>query len=252
MRTIREGSAGSAVGEMQALLTAKGFEVGEVDSKFGPATAKALRAFQAAHGLTVDGVCGAATWRELDVVSRRPQAPQLEELQELLTRGKATGPALGALQAAIKDIGKREDPPGSNAGPQIAHLVDGYREHWKWARKDYGKVAPAWCAMAASWWIRLGCGAQSWGETPMGDWFGGSNQWRAWAREHRCWSKYPNPGALLIIGDYKDAYHTGMVAYYDVADDKVISIEGNVSNAVTVMERRTTDIHGFINWWAAA
>lgn len=51
---------GDDVAEVQKLLTAAGHET-KPDGVFGPATDKAVRSFQEAHGLTADGIVGPAT-----------------------------------------------------------------------------------------------------------------------------------------------------------------------------------------------
>ena len=61
---IKQGSAGSIVCIMQGILDAMGYRL-EIDGDFGSNTAYALRAFQKAAGLTVDGICGAKTWKRL-------------------------------------------------------------------------------------------------------------------------------------------------------------------------------------------
>lgn len=61
---LRYGDAGPAVAELQRLLTAAGYET-SMDAVYGEKTQSAVRAFQAAHGLKVDGVAGAMTLREL-------------------------------------------------------------------------------------------------------------------------------------------------------------------------------------------
>jgi putative chitinase len=56
--------AGDAVVQLQQLLTAKGASIA-ADGKFGPATDRAVRAFQEQHGLQPDGIVGPRTWASL-------------------------------------------------------------------------------------------------------------------------------------------------------------------------------------------
>ena len=67
---LRKGSKGEAVKTLQRLLNALGFTDATekalvVDGSFGTATLYALKAFQNAKRLEVDGICGAATWGAL-------------------------------------------------------------------------------------------------------------------------------------------------------------------------------------------
>ena len=57
--TVRQGSSGPAVRELQQLLGIT------QDGVFGPGTATAVRAFQNANGLGVDGIVGPMTWDRL-------------------------------------------------------------------------------------------------------------------------------------------------------------------------------------------
>ena len=63
--TVRMGSKGTAVGELQKILKAKGYDVGTIDEIFGSKTLAAVKAFQKANGLTVDGIVGVKTWAAL-------------------------------------------------------------------------------------------------------------------------------------------------------------------------------------------
>lgn len=58
------------VRSLQHLLNAHGARIA-VDGIFGPATDSAVRTYQRARGLVVDGVVGAATWSSLIVTVRR-------------------------------------------------------------------------------------------------------------------------------------------------------------------------------------
>lgn len=61
--TLQKGNTGTAVEALQTLLSLAGADLGPtgVDGKFGDYTERAVMAFQAAHGLTPDGVVGPET-----------------------------------------------------------------------------------------------------------------------------------------------------------------------------------------------
>ena len=61
---LQKGSTGETVRTIQRILTSKGFYC-DPDGSFGGATETALKAFQRASGLTVDGSCGPETWTAL-------------------------------------------------------------------------------------------------------------------------------------------------------------------------------------------
>lgn len=64
MPLVKKGSKGEAVRKLQEMLNAKGYKL-NVDSDFGPATDAAVRAYQKANHLEVDGEVGPKTWSSL-------------------------------------------------------------------------------------------------------------------------------------------------------------------------------------------
>lgn len=71
VKVLKKGAKGDEVKAMQLLLIGYGFSCGKsgADGSFGGDTDKALRAFQKAKGLSVDGSCGPKTWAKLLGVS---------------------------------------------------------------------------------------------------------------------------------------------------------------------------------------
>ena len=59
--TLKKGSSGTGVENWQKFLNWYGSYGLKVDGKFGPLTKEATRAFQAANGLTDDGIAGPKT-----------------------------------------------------------------------------------------------------------------------------------------------------------------------------------------------
>lgn len=66
---LKRGDTGSHVETLQELLQI------HVDGKFGPSTETAVRQFQAAHRLVVDGKVGAYTWEVLFTIERPKAKP---------------------------------------------------------------------------------------------------------------------------------------------------------------------------------
>src|SRR3954452_23157286 len=78
-RPMREGKRGWDVAALQFLLHERGFEPGGFDGGFGPNTQNAVRRYQAAAGIGVDGVAGTGTLHALQggrlVTSGGPAGP---------------------------------------------------------------------------------------------------------------------------------------------------------------------------------
>lgn len=64
-RTLKNGSRGDDVKELQRILTKEGFQCGAADGIFGKATKKAVIEYQNSKGLVADGIVGEKTWKAL-------------------------------------------------------------------------------------------------------------------------------------------------------------------------------------------
>ena len=72
MAILKQGSTGEEVREIQERLQIEGFYTGPIDGDFGPGTDEAVKAFQRAAGLAVDGQVGDNTWARLFDDSQAP------------------------------------------------------------------------------------------------------------------------------------------------------------------------------------
>ncbi|MBL8599243.1 MAG: DUF3380 domain-containing protein [Devosia sp.] len=92
---LRMGAKGAAVRELQALLVRAGYQV-KVDGDFGPATKKAVKAFQKANDIAVDGVVGPETQGKLSAYRQgtgdKPGDQKVTEIPEVAVGG---GTAVG-------------------------------------------------------------------------------------------------------------------------------------------------------------
>ena len=65
METVKKGSKGEPVSQLQTKLNKLGFKL-TVDGQFGEATHNAVITVQSIFGYTVDGVVGQGTWNLMD------------------------------------------------------------------------------------------------------------------------------------------------------------------------------------------
>jgi len=65
LKHLRSMMRGDDVREVQKVLTAKGYDPKGIDGVFGKNTEKAVKAYQKAYGLKVDGIVGPKTWASL-------------------------------------------------------------------------------------------------------------------------------------------------------------------------------------------
>lgn len=132
---LREGASGDFVSRLQAALNKGGAGL-KVDGKFGPLTATAVKNFQRARGLAVDGIVGKNTWSKLQqvgwlhkggIVGQAMAAASMnkplksDEMMAVLQKGEYV-----IQKSAVKSIGtgilekinnaKRSFSPAPNAG----------------------------------------------------------------------------------------------------------------------------------------
>jgi peptidoglycan hydrolase-like protein with peptidoglycan-binding domain len=63
--SLKAGSQGTAVSELQSVLKLLGYYTDAVDGNYGQSTATAVSQFQKAAGLNPDGIVNAVTWERL-------------------------------------------------------------------------------------------------------------------------------------------------------------------------------------------
>lgn len=106
-QTLKNGSEGAAVTQLQSRLSDLYYYNGAIDGKFGATTELAVRVFQQRSGLTVDGVAGSGTQARLyspDAVAAPTVPPVTAPASGTLQTG-STGEGVYALQERLYDLG---------------------------------------------------------------------------------------------------------------------------------------------------
>ena len=110
--TLRKGSKGSEVTRLQNALKSLGYYNIAVDGIYGKGTVAAVKAFQSAKGLSVDGVAGPKTLTKLyesagsgSQAQNTPQPQTGSSSQYATLSSGSKGSAVSALQKKLKALG---------------------------------------------------------------------------------------------------------------------------------------------------
>ena len=164
MPTLRQGSRGSAVTDLQRRLATAGFSPGAADGIFGSATAAAVRSFQRARGLGADGIVGPQTWGALLGRSPSVGAPATPSVPTLppVPYRPASGLRARIVQVALQEWQRWGNGTIKESAPAMRKVLEDY---WLVAT---GRPPPAtnwwepyWSAVFISWVMyQAGAGSQ--------------------------------------------------------------------------------------------
>jgi peptidoglycan hydrolase-like protein with peptidoglycan-binding domain len=214
---LEAGAHGNSVLKLQQALKTAGYDPGPADGKFGPQTDAAVRRYQQAHDLDVDGVVGPATWRALrgaqpgsDDFGSRPTPPRVDGQTPRPPPANDAELRARILEVAQQEIGTTE-ATNRNDGAALKYP------------RFFGRGREAWCDDFVSW-------VNSMAGNPM-DQYNCETTRHTMVREGR-WKGKQNPKAGDIVlfdwdGDRR-ADHIGIVKSVN-RDGTLTTIEGNTS-----------------------
>lgn len=234
---VKQGDGGLPVKQVQEWLGFHRIHT-EIDSDFGPATARAVAQFQAARGFAATGVVDVYTWEELIAPMKRAMTP--------MAFPAGTPISHAVLQTARQQL--REHPielGGPNRGPWVRFYMDG--------RDGPDQL---WCAGFVTFLLRQACQALG---VPMP--IRGSHGCDELANQARRagrfvagptvdWDGLGSCQVFLLKKTPNDYFHTGLA--FSGSAGTFSTIEGNTdrggsSNGIEVEQRvRTTRNADFI------
>lgn len=149
---LRIGSSGYRVEALQRRLNELGYAVA-VDGDFGPAVRRAVIAFQADHGLALDGIVGPATDAALDV-ARPAIAPEREEATVADLRKSGSTIIKEADRSQV--LGTAVTVGAAAKGAEEAGLFDGIASVVSQLSEVKGVVEPLTAlvkTLSGNWWV---------------------------------------------------------------------------------------------------
>ena len=123
-RVLEIGTYGADVRVLQQSLTDLGYAVGPIDGRFGPATDRAVRSFQATTGLIADGLVGRGTKAAI------AGSQHTDASSGILSLG-SRGSEVRSLQSVLNDRGFTAGSADGIFGPRTLGAVIAFQRHAK-------------------------------------------------------------------------------------------------------------------------
>lgn len=98
--TLKQGTVGDAVKDMQERLIALGYLTGTADGSFGTKTSLALTAFQKNNGLSADGVAGTTTLKKLNSLNATAASGTTSSTSSSTAPTLSTAPSASSVRYA--------------------------------------------------------------------------------------------------------------------------------------------------------
>jgi peptidoglycan hydrolase-like protein with peptidoglycan-binding domain len=125
---LRKGSTDPAVRDLQQALKALGHDPGPVDGVFGATTEAAVKAFQQAKGIAVDGIVSRVTWINID------EADQSEPVLKIGSTGLPVRRAQKRMSLVGFEVGGVDGRYGTQTEAAVKQLQQTSRHQRGWGR----------------------------------------------------------------------------------------------------------------------
>ncbi|RKL68034.1 glycoside hydrolase [Salipaludibacillus neizhouensis] len=138
-QVMRQGTSNSDVTSLQAYLKKAGFYEGSTSGKYGAPTVQAVRKFQQARSLTVDGLAGPNTLARINAEINNTSTTKKSDntdnkeaskdsnvsssLSNVVLRQGSRGDKVRSLQTRLKDLGFLSGSADGVYGPQTSNAV---------------------------------------------------------------------------------------------------------------------------------
>lgn len=134
-QTLRQGSKGSEVKELQDWLKENGYHNGAVDGIYGPATAGSVQAFQRSAGITSDGIAGSNTFSKMSLKGKQASTEKSSKASDSsrgtsssVLKAGASGSDVRDLQAKLKSKGFHTGALDGEFGPVTKSSVIAFQK----------------------------------------------------------------------------------------------------------------------------
>jgi len=143
-KTLRQGSIGEDVKAWQAILGVM------PDGKFGLATLAATKKWQAAHGLTANGIVGPDTWAKASELTGAGGAPVPPPSAVAAAASSSPAQRGGGIKAAPKAVAKTKEEVKTDLAQVESGMLSTPKSLWTWiAGGLVGLAAIAYVAFGA-------------------------------------------------------------------------------------------------------